>query len=87
MGVNPGSTVVYPFADKEQGGFDKVETDWAFVTPEAYFVYQAKKALQAQLEFADENGYTDVANYVALYEKQTPRLRSWRVLRMNCNRL
>ena len=68
-GVNSGSTVVYPFADKEQGGFDKVETDWAFVTPEAYFVYQAKKVLQAQLEFADENGYTDVANYVALYEK------------------
>lgn len=68
-GVNPGSTVVYPFADKDQGGFEKVETDWAFVTPEAYFVYQAKKALQAQLEFADENGYTDVANYVALYEK------------------
>lgn len=68
-GVNPGSTVVYPFADKEQGGFDKVETDWAFVTPEAYFVYQAKKALQAQLEFAGENGYTDVAGYVALYEK------------------
>ncbi len=25
--------------------------------------------MQAQLEFADENGYTDVANYVALYEK------------------
>lgn len=68
-GVNSGSTVVYPFADKEQGGFDKVETDWAFVTPEAYFVYQAKKALQAQLEFAGENGYTDVAGYVALYEK------------------
>ena len=68
-GVKPGSTVVYPFADKEQGGFDKVETDWAFVTPEAYFVYQAKKALQAQLEFAGENGYTDVAGYVALYEK------------------
>lgn len=61
--------MVYPFADKDQGGFEKVETDWAFVTPEAYFVYQAKKALQAQLEFADENGYTDVANYVALYEK------------------
>ena len=42
--------------------------------------------MQAQLEFAGENGYTDVAGYVALYEKQMPQLKSWKVRRMNCNR-
>lgn len=37
--------------------------------PKLILFIRLKGILQAQLEFAGENGYTDVAGYVALYEK------------------
>ena len=61
------STIVYPFIDPSQEGYQNAETDWQFVEPEAYEIYQAKKLLLQQLETASETGYTDVSAYETVY--------------------
>ncbi len=61
------STIVYPFIDPSQEGYQNAETDWQFVEPEAYEIYQAKKLLLQQLETVSETGYTDVSAYETVY--------------------
>ncbi|WP_337646647.1 hypothetical protein [Paraprevotella clara] len=61
------STIVYPFIDPSQEGYQNAETDWQFVEPEAYEIYQAKKLLLQQLETASETGYADVSAYETVY--------------------
>ena len=50
-----------------QEGYQNAETDWQFAEPEAYESYQAKKTLLAQLEKANEAGYTDISTYETIY--------------------
>lgn len=61
------STIVYPFIDPLQEGYQNVETDWQFAEPEAYEIYQAKKSLLTQLETANKTGYTDISAYETIY--------------------
>ena len=71
VGVNQSegkwNTSVNPLIIPGTAGFEGAAFDWKFVEPEVYEVYKAKLALQAQLEAADEQGFSDYADYSALY--------------------
>ncbi|MCD8318347.1 MAG: hypothetical protein LUC45_05710, partial [Paraprevotella sp.] len=77
---------VNPVLKPTTSGYEKAGLDWKFVTPEVYNVYEAKKQLQAQLEAADEVGFTDYTEYANIYnnasatqeevEKATSNLKS-----------
>ena len=74
MGVNKnldGTWVetVGPLIVPGTAGFENAEFDWKFVEPEVYEVFMAKKKLQEQLDAADAAGFTEIADYVALYNK------------------
>ena len=62
FGVNP--LIIPGSAESVNAGFD-----WKFVAEDAYEVYIAKKDLQEQLDAADAAGFTEIADYVALYNK------------------
>ena len=68
MGVNEGETGVNPVMDINVAGYENGQLDWKFVAPEAYAVFKAKKKLQAQLDAADEAGFTEISTYAALYK-------------------
>ncbi len=75
MGVNANTEgvfdqIVNPLIVAGSGGYENAAFDWKFVTPEVYEVYKAKLALQEQLELADERGFTDYADYAAIYNKE-----------------
>ena len=75
MGVNTNSEgvfdqIVNPLIVAGSGGYENAAFDWKFVTSEVYEVYKAKLALQEQLELADERGFTDYADYAAIYNKE-----------------
>lgn len=75
MGVNSNTEGVFdqiinPLIVAGSGGYENAAFDWKFVTPEVYEVYKAKLALQEQLELADERGFTDYADYAAIYNKE-----------------
>ena len=71
VGVNQSegkwNTSVNPLIIPGTAGFEGAAFDWKFVEPEVYEVYKAKLALQAQLEAADEQGFSDYADYATLY--------------------
>ena len=69
MAVNEGVTTVSPLVDNTTEGYQNAGLDWKFVTPEVYDAYQAKKRLMTQLEAADAAGFTDYADYAAIYNK------------------
>ena len=59
---------VNPLTDPNAVGFEDAGVDWQFVTPEEWEVYQAKNGpLRTALNLAAEQGYTDVAEYEALF--------------------
>lgn len=62
---------VWPLADNTTSGYENSELDWAFVTEDEYDIYEAKFKLKAALEYAVEKGYTDYADYEAMYTGNT----------------
>ena len=80
------STIVYPFIDPSQEGYQNAETDWQFVEPEAYEIYQAKKLLLQQLETASETGYADVSAYEPYTTTIMRRQNRYKKLPNNCNK-
>lgn len=66
-GINGESTAVLPCVDTGLAGYENAQVDWLFVSPYAYNIYQAKKELKKELESADEKGFTDVADFLAIY--------------------
>ena len=76
MGVNQNSEGVFdqiinPLIVEGSGGYENAAFDWKFVEPAVYERYRAKQLLQEQLEIADERGFTDYADYAALYNSDT----------------
>lgn len=69
MAVNEGKTTVDPLIDKNTAGYENAKDEWKFVAPETYEVFQAKKLLKVQLEAADAIGFTEYADYAALYNQ------------------
>ena len=75
MGVNANTEgvfdeIVNPLIVEGSGGYEGAAFDWKFVTPEVYEVFRAKQSLQEQLTLADERGFTDYADYAAIYNKE-----------------
>ncbi len=76
IGVNQNSEGVFdqiinPLIVEGSGGYENAAFDWKFVEPAVYERYRAKQLLQEQLEIADERGFTDYADYAALYNSDT----------------
>ena len=76
IGVNKTSDgafdqVIKPLIVEGSAGYEDATFDWKFVEPAVYERYRAKQLLQEQLEIADERGFTDYADYAALYNSET----------------
>ena len=69
IAVGEGETEVDPLIDKSMAGQENAGDEWKFMSVEAYEVFQAKKLLKVQLEAADAIGFTEYADYAALYDK------------------
>lgn len=71
IGVNENDHGVNPLIIPGSQGYEKAEFDWRFVESDVYEVYMAKKKLQVALDEAAADGYTQVAQYEALYNSTT----------------
>ncbi len=69
--ADSASTVVHPFVDKSAGeAWEVYETDWAFVTPEAYDAFMARKEFKPILEDAAEEGFPDIQRFSDIYTNE-----------------
>lgn len=61
------NTIIRPLLNPNAEGYGNSAIDWEVVTEDAYEAYQAKTQLKAALEYADGLGFTDYAEYEAIY--------------------
>lgn len=67
--TDPETNIIFPVATPAT--MTNMEKDWKFVTPAVYEAFQAKASLVSMLDLAEEKGFTDIDEYLAVYNSTT----------------